>query len=92
MKRMLEKLWNEYFSDECSSIDTEEGRILAKKALELHEKVNYLLNAEQQKAVEKYLDVLCDIESLFAQKAFLKGCEFSVSFIFETGSLQKTAD
>ena len=48
MKKTLEKLWNEYLS-----IDTDEGRTIIKKVVELHEKVNALLNKEQEKAVEK---------------------------------------
>jgi len=39
--------------------------------------------------VEKYVDALCDLEALFVKKAFLKGCEFAVSFLLETGSFKK---
>ncbi len=86
MKETLEKLWDEYLSDECAVIDTDEERKLTKKTLELHEKVNGLLNKEQEEAVEKYVDVLCDMEALFVKKAFFKGCEFAVSFLLETGN------
>ncbi len=43
MKQTLEKLWNEYLSDECAEIDTDEERKLTKKTVELHEKANSLL-------------------------------------------------
>ena len=89
MKQTLEKLWNDYLLDECSMIDTDEERILAKKAAELRESANALLNKDQQDAVEKYVDALCDIEALFVKKAFLKGCEFSVSFLLEARNLEK---
>ena len=89
MKNTLEKLWNEYLLDECSAIDTEEERYLTKKTGELHEKTNILLNEDQKEAVQKYVDALCDIEALFAKKAFLKGCEFAVSFLLEAGYLYK---
>ena len=86
MKKTLEKLWNEYLSDECAAIDTDEERRLMKKTVELHEKANALLNKEQKDAVEKYVDALCDTESRFVKKAFFKGCEFAVSFLLEAGN------
>lgn len=89
MKETLEKLWNEYLLDECAVIDSDEERNLTQKTAELHEKANALLNREQKEAVEKYVDVLCDIEALFVKKAFLKGCEFAVSFLLEAGDLKK---
>lgn len=88
MKQTLEKLWNDYLLEECAAIDTEEERRLTKQAAELHEKANNLLNKDQQAAVEKYVDALCDIEALFVKKAFCKGCEFSVSFLLETRNLE----
>lgn len=89
MKEILEKLWNEYFLDECAAIDSDEERNLTKKAAELHEEANTLLNKDQRAAVEKYVDSLCNIETLFVKKAFLKGCEFAVSFLLETGKFDK---
>ncbi|MBR2311764.1 MAG: hypothetical protein IKA46_00540 [Clostridia bacterium] len=89
MKETLEKLWNEYLLDECAVIDTDEERKLTKKAAELHEKANALLNKEQQEAIEKYVDALFDIEALFAKNAFCKGCEFAVSFLLEARNLEK---
>ena len=89
MKETLEKLWNEYLLDECAEIDTDEERKLTKKAVELHEGANALLNKEQQDAVEKYVDALCDVEALFAKKAFLRGCKFAVSFLLETINSEK---
>lgn len=89
MKETLEKLWNEYLLNECAAIDTDEERALTKKTVELHEKVNVLLNKEQEEAVEKYVDALCDIEALFTKKAFFKGCEFAVSFLLEAGRFEE---
>ncbi|MBR2011231.1 MAG: hypothetical protein IKA06_05760 [Clostridia bacterium] len=88
MKQTLEKLWNDYLLEKCAAIDTDEERRLTKQAAELHEKANDLLNKDQQAAVEKYVDALCDIEALFVKKAFCKGCEFSVSFLLETRNLE----
>ena len=89
MKETLEKLWNEYLNDKCAQISTDEERELAKKAVHLHEKANSLLDAEQKQAVEKYVESLYGIESEFAKKAFLKGCEFSISFLLESMNLNK---
>ena len=84
MKNTLEKLWNEYFSDECAVISTDEERALTKKTIELYEKANALLNAEQEKAVEQYLDSMCDLNACLSKKAFLKGCELATSFLLES--------
>ena len=88
MKQTLEHLWNEYLSQECAAIDTDEERALTKKAAELHESANALLNSSQQSAVEKCVDALLDLEALFVKKAFFKGCEFAVSFLLETRNLE----
>ena len=89
MKETLEKLWNEYLLDECAEMDTDEERKLTRNASELYEKVAELLNREQEDAVEKYVDALCDIEAIFVKKAFFKGCEFAGSFLLETRNLEK---
>ena len=89
MKETLEKLWNEYLVDECAAFDTDDERILTKRTAELHDAANVLLNKEQKVAVAKYVDALCDIDALFAKKAFLKGCEFTLYFLFEAGDLIK---
>jgi len=84
MTSMLEMLWNDYFSDDCAKINTDEERKLTKIAMELHEKANATLNEEEKNAVEKYVDALQDLEALFIKKAFIKGCKFAVSFLMET--------
>ena len=89
MKQTLERLWNDYLLEECALIETEEELTLTREVAELHEKANAQLNKEQKLAVEKYVDTLCDIDALFAKKAFFKGCEFAVSFLLEAGSLEK---
>lgn len=89
MKSTLEKLWNEYLSDKCAVIDTDEERLLTKRAAELHEKANALLDNEQKNAVEKFVDALCDAEAEFIKKAFFNGCEFATSFLLESGNFGK---
>ena len=44
---------------------------------------------EYKEIIEKYVDVLCDLEALFVKKAFCKGCEFAVSFLLEARNLEK---
>lgn len=89
MKETLEKLWNEYLLDECAAIDTDKERNLTKKTAQLHEKANALLDVQQKDAVQKYVDTLFDANALFVKKAFIKGCEFAVSFLLEAGNLGK---
>jgi len=89
MKKTLENLWEGYLLEECAAINTDEERELTRKTAELHEKANALLNKEQADSVEKYVDALCDVEAVFAKKAFLKGCEFAVAFLLEAISLRE---
>ena len=83
MKETLNNLWNEYLFEKSSVIETDEERKLTEKAVKLHEDLNALLNNDQQDAVQRYVDVLSELEYIFARKAFFKGCEFTVSFIFD---------
>lgn len=86
MKKTLEKLWSEYLAEKCAAIDTEEERALANEAVEKHKIANDLLTKKQRDAIEKYIDVLCEIQSSFVKKAFFKGCEFATSFLIEAGN------
>lgn len=85
MQAPLEKLWNDYFADECAVIDTEEEKAMAKKAVEIHEAASKSLTKEQIDEIEKYVDVLCEIQYSLVKKAFFKGCEFCAAFLFEMG-------
>jgi len=89
MKETLTKLWNEYFSEECAVISTNEERSLVRRAGELHEKANALLDKKQEEAIERYVEALYEIESVYLRKAFLKGCEFAMSFFVEAGGFEK---
>jgi len=84
MKTLLEKMWNEFFAEECAVIDTEAEKSLQKKALDLHKAINKALTAEQNETIEKYIEAFCDLQSSFVKKAFFKGCAFTVAFLFET--------
>ena len=83
MKESLEKLWNEYFSDECAIISSEVERNFMKTAADLREKAVDLLNEQQCEAMDKYIEALYDSEALLLKKAFFKGCDFGASFILE---------
>ena len=89
MNITLEKLWSEYFAEECAAIDTKKERALAKQALQMHNIANELLTKEQSEALEKYIEVLFEMQDSFVKKAFFKGCEFAISFLLETGKLEK---
>lgn len=85
MEKMLEKLWNEYFSEKCASIASEEERMLVERSAEMHKRVNEVLTEEQCGVVEKYIEALYEIQSYFEKKAFLEGCAFAASFLIEVG-------
>ena len=86
MKETIERLWDEYFYEECAVIDTEEERVLIRKSAEMHKNVNELLTEEQGFAFEKYIETLYEIQGSSVKKAFLKGCEFAISFLLEAGN------
>ena len=78
---MFEKLWNEYFFEKCSTLDTEEEREILKRAVEMQKRVDELLTSEQITAVEKYVETLQEMQMYSCRKAFFKGCEFALSFL-----------
>ena len=84
MKEIVEKIWDEYFSEQCAEIKTSEERALLQKASELHTAANRLLTAEQMQAVEKYVESLFELQGYITKRSFFKGCSFAVSFFFET--------
>ncbi len=81
MRETLDKLWNEYFAEDCMVIDTEEERALLKRIIEMQKSVNELLASEERCAIEKYIGVLYEMQSLSVKKVFFKGCEFALSFL-----------
>ncbi|MBQ8719504.1 MAG: hypothetical protein IJY65_00545 [Clostridia bacterium] len=84
MEKTLEKLWNEYFANECAAIDTANEKALVKKAANMHDIAVKLLSSEQREALENYVDLLCEIQDFLVKKAFFKGCKFTTSFLFAT--------
>lgn len=89
MKETLEKIWNDYFADECARMESKQEKALAKQAINLHNVANDLLSKEQRDAIEKYVDILCDINTSYARKAFVTGCKFATSFLFEARNFEK---
>ena len=89
MEETLERLWNEFFAEECSAIDTREERELLKKSIEMHEAVNESLTKEKSEIVERYIELLYEIQSVFVKKAFFKGCEFTVSLFLHTKKYER---
>ena len=85
MKEIIEKLWNEHFADECAQIHTKEERDLLKKAIEIQEAANELMSKEQSDAIQKYVEILYEIQSFSVKKAFFIGCEFAMAFVWEMG-------
>ena len=81
MEEILEKLWNDYLSDECAAINTEKERKLTESTALLCDNLQVLLNSDQKEALEKYIDSLSDINCIFAKKAFITGCKFTANFL-----------
>ena len=68
MDLLTEKLWNEYFAEECSRLDTNEERELIKKAGKLHELMNETLSIEHRETMEEYIETSYAIQRLFTKK------------------------
>lgn len=85
MKQSLEKLWNEYFSAECTAIETEEERKMVHKIAHIHEETNAQLTKEQIDAVDALIEAIYDMQSCTIRKSFFIGCEFAVTFLSQIG-------
>ena len=71
---MLEKLWNEYLWEESCAVETDREKELARSALVMHERVNALLTAEQQEALEHYVNALNAMDLENFQNRENQGC------------------
>ena len=89
MKLTLEKLWNEYFAEECAAMDTEEQRALARQVTELHKEASALLTEEQIAVTEKHTALLCELQETFVKSAFFKGCRFACAFLLALESTKE---
>ncbi len=88
MKETIKKLWREYLAEENATMDDEE-RELTKNAARLHEEMNgFLISNEAYTAVEKHLEALYELSALTEEKAFIKGCEFAISFLLDAGGFE----
>lgn len=86
---ILEKLWSDHFAEECAVIDGEKQKDLAKKALEQHRVINEMMTELQRDALEKYLEILFQMQDEFVKRAFFKGCEFASAFLLEMAERHK---
>ena len=83
MTKEIEKLWAEHFAEECSLIDSEAERALIRRSSELHRAIADALSNTQNGMLEKYVELLYDIQAAFMKKAFLHGCRFAASFLLD---------
>lgn len=89
MENMLEKLWNEYFYEECAIIETKEQKLLLRRVVELQEVASAELSKEQWESVEKYVQALYESQGAQVKQAFFKGCRFTASFLIGLGNGEK---
>ena len=67
MKETLNNLWDKYFLEECSVINTTEEKELMKKLGDLREQAYAQLNDEQKEMIEKCFDINKNIVITFYQ-------------------------
>ena len=87
MLGILEKIWNEYLAEECATMEDEEEKALAKRAVAMGKAWREMLSDEARDAVEKYIDLLCELQDALVKRAFRQGCEFTANFFLEIFSL-----
>lgn len=87
MENSIEKLWNEYFAEQCATMTTDEEHILAKSAIEKRKVLSASLSVDQSEALNSYIDILFEIQSTFIKKAFFNGCKFATAFFSTFGKL-----
>ena len=83
MTEILEKLWQEYFFEECTRIESEEEKAILRKTAELRKKVDVLLDKEEAAAMQNLLDCIYEGEERIFKKAFLKGALLANSLLLE---------
>ena len=83
MTQLFDKIWQEYFFEECTRIETGEEKEIIRKTSELHEKVDSLLTKEESETMQEYVDCIYDGEESFYKKAFLKGVRLALSLFLE---------
>lgn len=79
-EKTLEKLWDEYLSDECSAIKTNKEKLLAKGAIEKHKIINELLTKEQNEAVKNTLMQYVRFKVLLQKKLSLRDANLPYHF------------
>ena len=89
MNNILEKLWSEYFCEDCSAINSEEEKAIAKILAQTRNEIENLPINEFRESIENYIAFMYKAQSLALKKAFFKGCEFAISFLVEVSSLTK---
>lgn len=82
---MLEKIWDEYYAEECAVISSEEEKDITRRTVEMQENAYKLLNREQVEEMEKYVEAIYEFQSISVKKAFFKGCEFVFDFFCRLG-------
>ena len=88
MRRALEFIWDNCFSEVCANIDSQEEQELLKRIIELREKAGALLDQEQASALDAYVTAIYQLQAAFMKKAFFNGCKFATSFIIDTDFLK----
>ena len=83
MMQIFDKIWEEYFFEECTRIETSEEKEIIRKTAELHEKVDALLTKEESEAMQEYVDCIYDSAETFYKKAFMKGVRLAISLFLE---------
>ena len=85
MNRMLIDLWNGQLSPIEDAHNGEELRELLRLVNINHEKLQAMLNQDQQARLEKYSSCTHEYYSLFAEQAFCSGFRLAWQLLAESG-------
>ena len=80
MENLVEKIWDEYLSQEHAKgiDDAERKRMRTVEGLRLA--LSESASVEDRESLEQLCDVFCDMQSASAKRAFFLGCRLGLSF------------
>ena len=82
MNGTLNDLWHNYIMEKESKLTKEEGRIL-QRIIQTEEMIRELIEPDKYELLEKLQEEYNEIASLFSERAFKSGVEFSTMYLLD---------
>ena len=89
MSKLLKKIWRECIIEECSILETKEEKELSKIVIRARDAMDLILNEKEKEAVDLYVDNIYKMQTIYAERAFLKGCETIFKLFVEAFTMKE---